>query len=162
LDIGSLNGAHTTTEWFHEGSLLLSNTSWNRKRNAFDMRGRNPDKLGKAAWVEVCLPKLRTHRNVPMTTVMTTETGNVVGHYHSIAYFEFRHITPDLDHLAGNLVTKDGGLFQALKADLVNIGKANSTGFDLKQQIPILKRRPGDFSNLGLMVLRNERFHVGR
>ena len=40
-----------------------------------------------------------------METVMTAETGNVVGHDHTIAGLEFPHIASDLDHLAGNLVT---------------------------------------------------------
>ena len=90
------------------------------------MRGRNSDKLSEATWVEVGLLKLRTHRNVPTATVMTAETGNVVGHDHSIANLEFTYITPNLDHLARNFVTQDRGLFQLLKADLVNIRKTNS------------------------------------
>jgi hypothetical protein len=93
---------------------------------------------------------------------MTAETRNVVSRDHSIAHFEFAHITPDLNHVAGNLVTQDRRLFQLLKADLVNIGKTNSTSLDLKQQIPLLKRRFGYLLNSGLMVLRNERFHGGR
>jgi hypothetical protein len=64
---------------------------------------------------------------------MTAETRNVVGHGYSIANLEFTHITPDLDHLAGNLVPQNRGLFQLLKPDLVNIRKANPTGLDLKQ-----------------------------
>jgi hypothetical protein len=94
-----------------------------------------------------------------MATVMTAETGNVVGHDHSIACLKFAHITPDLDHLTGNLVAQDHGLFQLLKSDLVNIRKTNPTRLDLKQEIPLPKRRPGDLLNAGLMVLRNERFH---
>ena len=40
-----------------------------------------------------------------METVVTAETGNVVGHDHAIADLEFPHIASNLDHLAGNLVT---------------------------------------------------------
>jgi hypothetical protein len=40
-----------------------------------------------------------------METVMAAETGNVVGRDHTIADLEFTHITSDLDHLAGDLVT---------------------------------------------------------
>ena len=36
---------------------------------------------------------------------MTAETGNVMGHDHTIADLEFPHIASDLDHLAGDLVT---------------------------------------------------------
>jgi len=119
--MGSFNGTQTATQWFHEGGLVLSKASGNRKRNALHMGGRNPDKLGEAARVEVGFLKLRTHRNVSTATVMTAKTGNVVGHDYSIADLEFTHIIPDLDHLAGNLVTQDRRLFQLLKADLVNI-----------------------------------------
>jgi len=93
---------------------------------------------------------------------MTAETRNVVGHGYSIAYLKFAHITPGLDHLTGNLVTQDCGLFQLLKSDLVNIRKTNPASLDLKQQVSLLKRRPGDLLDLGLMVLRNDGFHPGR
>jgi hypothetical protein len=93
---------------------------------------------------------------------MTAETGDVVGHDHSIANLEFAHVTPDLDHSARNLVTQDRRLFQPLKADLVDIRKTNPTGLDLEQQIPLLKRRSGYLLNSRLMVLRNEGFHGER
>ncbi len=68
----------------------------------------------------------------------------MVGHHHTIADLELPHIVSDLDHLAGNLMTQNYGLFQLLKPDLVNIRKTNPTGIDLKQQISGLKRRPRD------------------
>lgn len=40
-----------------------------------------------------------------MAAVMTAETRNVVCHYHTIADLELTDLTPDLDHLAGDLVT---------------------------------------------------------
>ena len=68
-----------------------------------------------------------------METVMTAETGNVVGHDHTIADLEFPHIPSDLDDLAGNLVTQDHRALQLLKTELVNIRKTNPARFNLKQ-----------------------------
>ena len=86
----------------------------------------------------------------------------MVGHDYSITDLELTHIAPDLDHLAGNLMTQNYGLFQLLKPDLVNIRKTNPTGLDPKQQISRLRRRPGDLLESRLMVLRNDGFHRGR
>ena len=86
----------------------------------------------------------------------------MVGHHYTIADLELPHIAPDLDHFAGNLMTQNYGLFQLLKPDFVNIRKANPTGLDLKQQIPRLRRRPGDLLESRLMVLGNDGFHRGR
>ena len=83
----------------------------------------------------------------------------MMSYYHSIAYFEFRHRTPDIDHLAGNLVTQDGGLFQLLKADLVHIRETNPACLDSKQEIALLKRRSRNLLDSCLMVLRNDGFH---
>ena len=86
----------------------------------------------------------------------------MVGHDQSISHLELAHATSDLYHLAGNLVAKDRWLCQLLKPDLVNIGKADPTSLDLKQQIPFLERGPGNLLNSGLMVLRNKSFHEGQ
>ena len=86
----------------------------------------------------------------------------MVGHGYSIANLELTHITPDLDHLAGNLVPQNRGLFQLLKPDLVNIRKTNPAGPNQKQQVPLLKRRSGDLLDSRLLVLRDEGFHRER
>jgi len=121
LDTTSLYRSHTTTQWLHKGRFTIAQDIGNEKRHLIQVLTRHPDELSETPWIETTFLELGAHRDVPMPTVMTLQTGNMVRYYYSFTHLEPTHFAPDLDHFSGHLMTQDHWFCQRLEANFVNI-----------------------------------------
>src|SRR5438270_12519867 len=99
---------------------------------------RHANELSEAARIEISFFELRAHRHIPATAVVTTETRNVVSYDDAIVDVELP--AARFHHPPRHLVAQNNRVLQRLKPDLMNIGKTDSAGHNLQEDLPLANR----------------------